>query len=171
MMLDHGKGIKEKVSVKRPTRHAAETCQWACKLFGQMACDNAMRLAVADDAIPTILQAMVFCPEDGMVQLTACKALYNCVYRCEAAHVMATEEDAMSCVEPLLDTFTADKDLLKLAERCIRSLQPDGWRGSADDPGKVVGGGEVAEEGEGWGEEGEEDYPESGEGQVGYVEG
>jgi len=111
-----------------------------------MACDNAKRLAVADDGIPLVLHCMAFCPEDGMVQLTGCKALYNCVYRCEAAHVMATEEDALAYVEPLLDAFSSDPDLVRIARRTVRCLQPDGWRGAADDPGVVVGGGEVDEE-------------------------
>jgi hypothetical protein len=46
-----------------------------------MACDNARRVVVADDALPLILKAMQFCPEEGVVQMNGCRALYNCVYR------------------------------------------------------------------------------------------
>ena len=152
-----------------------------------MACDQANRLAVADDGIGLVLQAMALCSEEALVQAnvssakkstnrppglyvcifdyffyysmppaTQClpllisigpfvnaiillmsrikgaRALYNFVYRCEAAHLLASEEDALEAVEPLLRKFTSDADLLLLTQRTIRALQPDGWQGGAD---------------------------------------
>mmetsp|Transcript_53255 Transcript_53255/g.121388 ORF Transcript_53255/g.121388 Transcript_53255/m.121388 type:complete len:157 (+) Transcript_53255:805-1275(+) len=93
--LDKGGGKREKRVSREPSRHAVDTCAWACKLFAQMACDNAKRVVVADDALPVVINCMKFCPEEPTVNLNACKAIYNCVYRCEAAHIMATEEDAL----------------------------------------------------------------------------
>jgi len=139
VVLDRGPDHAPETKVSTsPTRHAVETCAWACKLFGQMACDNGRRAVVADDGLPLVLQAMAFCPEEAVVQMNACKTIYNCVFRCEAAHIMATEEDALSAVEQLLVDFQADPTLILLAKRAVRSLQPDGWHGNSDDPNALV---------------------------------
>ena len=132
VILDRGAGRKETIKVESPTRHAVDTCSWACKLFSHMAYDHVNRLAVADDGIGLVLQAMRLCAEDPTVQINACRAIYNFVYRCEAAHVLASEEDALDAVAPILTNFTSDADLLILAKRTIRALQPDGWQGAAD---------------------------------------
>mmetsp|Transcript_14129 Transcript_14129/g.16827 ORF Transcript_14129/g.16827 Transcript_14129/m.16827 type:complete len:464 (+) Transcript_14129:1228-2619(+) len=139
MWVDHGgdRG-KVKMIIKEPTRHSIDTCTWACKLFSQMACDNEKRPLVADDGIPLFLLAMKTCPLEGIVQINAIKGIYNCIYRCESAHIIATEEDALSICEELLISFSSDPQLLLLAQRTIRALQPDGWRGSADDPSSVI---------------------------------
>lgn len=141
LWVDHGGGRREKTTVLSPTRHAVDTCAWACKLVGQMACDNAKRAQVADDGVALALRCLAFAGQlHAVVAMNACKAVYNCVYRCEAAHVMATEEDALAAIEPLLDVFDGDDDVQRVARRTIRSLQPDGWRGAADDTGPVAGG-------------------------------
>jgi hypothetical protein len=134
MVLDHGHGRRERIEIKEPSRFAKDTCAWTCKLFGLMACDNAHRSNVADDGMSVVMHAMRFCPDDPIVQLNACKALYNFVYRCEAAHTLATEEDIIDLVEPLLEKFPSDKELIRITERALRALSPDGWRGGADDP-------------------------------------
>ena len=51
-----------------------------------------LKTQVADDGIPMVMKAMNFCPEEETVQLYGCKALYNFVYRCEHAHLVAIEE-------------------------------------------------------------------------------
>jgi hypothetical protein len=142
LWVDHGGGRpREKTSVKRPTRHAVDTCAWACQLVARMACDSSQRAKVADDGVALALRCLHFAGrEHAVVAINACKAVYNCVYRCEAAHVMATEEDALACVEPLLELFSGDDAVQRLARRTVRALQPDGWRGAADDTGPVVGG-------------------------------
>lgn len=93
-----------------------------------------MSLQVADDGIALIMYAMRFCKDSPQVQINGCKALYNFVYRCENAHVIATEEDALELVEEALETHTSDSELILIAQRTMRALQPDGWRGGADEP-------------------------------------
>lgn len=51
-----------------------------------------LKTQVADDGIPMVMKAMTFCPEEETVQIYGCKALYNFVYRCEHAHLVAIEE-------------------------------------------------------------------------------
>ena len=51
-----------------------------------------LKTQVADDGIPMVMKAMNFCPEEETVQLYGCRALYNFVYRCEHAHLVAIEE-------------------------------------------------------------------------------
>ena len=134
MVVEHGQGRRERIEVKEPSRFAKETCAWTCKLFALMACDNANRQNVADDGMSVVMHAMKFCPDDPLVQMNGCRAIYNFVYRCEAAHTLAEEEDVLDIVEPILENFTSDKELILTAERTLRALQPDGWRGGADDP-------------------------------------
>lgn len=141
LWVDHASGQRAKKTFRKPTRQAAETCAWACKLIAQMACDNNHRARVADDGVPLALHALKFAGEENaLVAMNACRAIYNCVYRCEAAHVMATEEDALALVEPLLESFSGDDDVERAASRTVRALQPDGWRGAADDTGSIIGG-------------------------------
>jgi hypothetical protein len=133
-MLDHGDGTKEKLEIVEPTRQSIEICANACKLFAQMACDNTHRAKIADDGIPLVLYAMKFCKDEAVVQMNACRALYNFVYRCEKAHTITVEEDALDLVEVLPDTFSSDSELILIAERTMRALAPEGWRGGADEP-------------------------------------
>mgnify|MGYP001205751257 CR=1 FL=1 len=42
--------------------------------------------------------------------------------------------DIIDLVEPLLEKFPSDKELIRITERALRALSPDGWRGGADDP-------------------------------------
>jgi hypothetical protein len=51
---------------------------------------------------------------------------------------MAAEEDAISVVSKVMEDFQADPQLMLLAQRTSRSLQPDGWHGNADDPHSIV---------------------------------
>ena len=130
--IDRGRGEKEIVYETKPTRHAVAVCTCTCQLFSSMAFDHANRQEVCEDGLSLVLQAMQLCPEEPLVQLNACRAIYNFVYRCEAAHILTAEEDALDAVEPLCQQFSSDDDLMLTAKRTIRALQPDGWRGSAD---------------------------------------
>ena len=53
-------------------------------------------------------------------------------YRCELAHVAADEEGALAVVNAAVAEFPTDYDLLKIATRTQRALEPEGWRGADD---------------------------------------
>ena len=53
-------------------------------------------------------------------------------YRCELAHVAADEEGALAVVNTAVAEFPTDYDLLKIATRTQRALEPEGWRGADD---------------------------------------
>ena len=136
-----------KVTVEEPTRQSCEVVLHGARMLQLMACDPGRRQLVAEESLNTLISAMKFCNEDATVQLYGCLALYNFVYdecaaslrfadslrippppryRCELAHVAADEEGALAVVNAAVAEFPTDCDLLKIATRTQRALEPRG---------------------------------------------
>ena len=44
--------------------------------------------------------------------------------------MLAEDNDALKAVETAVQNFQSDTDFLHQAERALRCLEPDGWRGA-----------------------------------------
>ena len=88
-----------------------------------------MREEFAEDAIKVCNVAMDFCDEDATVQAAACDCLYNYVYRCEFAAVIAEDLECLDRVKAALVNFQGDQDFVSQADRAEKALSPGGWRG------------------------------------------
>ena len=73
---------------------------------------------------------MDFCDEDATVQAAACDCLYNYVYRCEFAAVIAEDHECLDRVKTALQNFQGDQDFCAQADRTEKALSPGGWRGT-----------------------------------------
>ena len=115
--------------LRTPTSRSCDLAVAGCRLFGAMANDLDKREDYAEDAIRACLSVMHDCEHDANVQAAACRCLFNVVYRCEAASIVADTTKATHAVHKAIDTFCADQDFMAIAERARNVLLPNGWRG------------------------------------------
>ena len=128
VIVHHADG-NEKVVVRTATRQSCDIAANGCRLFAVFACDPKLREEFAEDAIKVCNVAMDFCDEDATVQAAACDCLYNYVYRCEFAAVIAEDLECLDRVKAALVNFQGDQDFVSQADRAEKALSPGGWRG------------------------------------------
>lgn len=112
--------------------HQRRSCDIAasgCRLFAAMGCDFHAREQYAEAAIQCCAAVMRDCCDDATVQAAACVCLYNFVYRCEVASIVADEYKVLDLVNAAIDKFAVDDELVAVALRARKALEPDGWRG------------------------------------------
>ncbi|KAH8069646.1 hypothetical protein JL720_11950 [Aureococcus anophagefferens] len=115
VIVHHADG-NEKVVVRTATRQSCDIAANGCRLFAVFACDPKLREEFAEDAIKVCNVAMDFCDEDATVQAAACDCLYNYVYRCEFAAVIAEDLECLDRARPLIN-FQGDQDFVSQADR------------------------------------------------------
>jgi len=125
----HADGVT-KMSVTNVTRQSVDIAVNGCKLLFNMACDESNREYVADSGTPLVMYVMKFVDDNATVQHYGVLALYNFVYRNEAAHFQANEDGAMELCEEVVANFPNDDNLRRAAKRTIKALTPEGWRGN-----------------------------------------
>lgn len=115
--------------VRIATHQSCDIAANGCRLFAAMASDPKLREVYAEDAIKSCVAVMRDCGDDATVQACACLCLYNYVYRCELASMIAEDANVLALVEAAMDRFPSDTAFMAYAARAHKALQPDGWRG------------------------------------------
>lgn len=129
VIVHHADG-NEKITVRTATRQSCDIAASGCRLFATFASDPKLREEFAEEAIKACIVAMKFCDEDATVQSAACDCLYNYVYRCEFAAVIAEDHEALDNVKAACLNFQGDADFCAQADRAYKALSPGGWRGT-----------------------------------------
>ena len=125
--------------IKAPTSQSTDVAIAGCRLFGAMANDLKMREAYAEDAITSCIAVMTDCEHDANVQTSACRTLFNVVFRCEAASIVADDANVSDLVDHAIDNFFSDHEFMAVADRTRKALLPGGWRGGFADDEALAG--------------------------------
>ncbi|CAM9870331.1 unnamed protein product [Chrysoparadoxa australica] len=132
-----GEATRFDISIPTPKGHLIAI--HGCKFISYMAADASTREYLAEKTLPAIENCVVSIPDDPVLSHAASMALYNMVFKTEAAHSVIAPAMTRH-VRLLLNELPegAQEHMVRaIVERTLKVLEdPEGWRGRVDVDGE-----------------------------------
>lgn len=119
-------------TVHFPTHRGADVAALGLSCLSLLAQEQEHREIMSETVTKSVIDCMMKCADESLVQCHGLRCLYNMMYRCHAAQITILLAPYKELLAMLNMQWSGDAEVNTLIVRLELALKPDGWRGGVE---------------------------------------